>query len=139
MNELKIAVVDDDIYYLNLFKQQLFNIQCENVSIFESGTEFLNQLEEKFEVVFLDYQMDDLNGEEVLNKIKRYDPNVFVVIVSAQEDIKNAVEVLKKGAFDYLQKGDDELNKLKDILNKISQVKEMMDDSKPSILKRLFK
>jgi len=139
MNELKIAVVDDDIYYLNLFKQQLLNIQCENVTIFENGTDFLNQLEEKFEVVFLDYQMDDLNGEEVLNKIKRYDPNVFVVIVSAQEDIKNAVEVLKKGAFDYLQKGDDELNKLKDILTKINQVKDMMNDSKPGILKRLFK
>ncbi len=139
MNEYKIFVVDDDTFYLTLFKQQLINIGCEDISIFESGTDLLNSIQENPDVVFLDYRMDDFTGEEVLNKIKRYNPDIFVVVVSGQEGIQTAVNMLKQGAFDYLQKGEDELKKIKDVLQKIGEVKDFMERNKPNLIKRFFK
>jgi DNA-binding NtrC family response regulator len=139
MNEYKIFVVDDDTFYLTLFKQQLINIGCEDITTFENGTDLLNEIQENPDVVFLDYMMDDFTGEEVLNKIKRYNPDIFVVVVSGQEGIQTAVNMLKQGAFDYLQKGDDELKKIKDVLQKIGEVKDFMERTKPSLIKRIFK
>jgi DNA-binding NtrC family response regulator len=139
MNEYKIFVVDDDMFYLTLFKQQLINIGCEDITTFENGTDLLNEIQENPDVVFLDYMMDDFTGEEVLNKIKRYNPDIFVVVVSGQEGIQTAVNMLKQGAFDYLQKGDDELKKIKDVLVKIGEVKDFMERTKPSLIKRIFK
>ena len=139
MNEYKIFVVDDDTFYLTLFKQQLINIGCEDISVFENGTDLLNSIQENPDVVFLDYRMDDFTGEEVLNKIKRYNPDIFVVVVSGQEGIQTAVNMLKQGAFDYLQKGEDELKKIKDVLQKIGEVKDFMERTKPSLIKRFFK
>lgn len=139
MNHFKIFVVDDDVYYLNMFKQHLLNLGCENVTLFESGTDCLNHLDEKPDVIFLDHQMDTLNGYEVLKKIKRVNPNLYVVIISAQENMKTAIDSLKHGAFDYLQKGDDEMMKVEQVLKKIEEVKDLLQRSKPSFIKTIFK
>jgi polysaccharide export outer membrane protein len=139
MNDLKIFLVDDDAFYLNLLKQHLSNLGCEQISVFENGTDCLNQLQDNPDVVFLDYSMDALTGIEVLNKIKRNNPNIFVVMISAQDNIQPAVNSLKQGAFDYIEKGDDDQSKIKDVLQRIIEVKELLDSSKPSIFKRLFK
>ncbi len=139
MNDFKIFVCDDDVFYLNILKQKLINIGCEDISLFENGSDLLNEIPENPDVVFLDYMMDDVTGEEVLNKIKRINPDIFVVVVSGQEGIQTAVNMLKQGAFDYLQKGDDELKKISDVLLKISEVKDFMERTKPSLIKRIFK
>jgi DNA-binding NtrC family response regulator len=87
---------------------------------------------------FLDHQMDTFTGYEVLKKIKRYDPNIFVVMVSGQEDIKTAVDTLKHGAFDYILKSDHDEQKIGEVLEKIAQVKELQSRKKPGILKTIF-
>lgn len=124
MNQLKIFVVDDDIYSLNIFKQYLYILGNENVALFDSGISCLNQLSEKPDIIFLNYQMDTLSGYEVLDRIKRFDPNMYVVMISAKDGIKTANDSLKLGAFDYLQKGDDELVKIEKVLKKIVEVKD---------------
>jgi DNA-binding NtrC family response regulator len=139
MIELKFFVLDDDLFYLTMLKQQLLNIGYDDVTVFENGNDLLSNIEQNPDIVFIDYNMDDLSGDEVLNKIKRYNPNIFVVVISGQEGIKTAVELLKKGAFDYLQKGDDEFNKMQDVINKIIEVKDYLERTKPGILKRIFK
>lgn len=138
MQDLKIFVVDDDLYYLNLFEQYLTNLGCSNISTFECGTDCLNQLEEKPDVIFLDYQMDILTGYEVLKKIKRYDPNIYVVMISAQEEIKPVVDALKHGAFDYLQKGDNEPQKVREVLSRIMEVQDILKRTRPNLFKKLF-
>jgi polysaccharide export outer membrane protein len=139
MNDFKIFVLDDDIFYLNLFKQQLINLGFENVTTYETGNELISNIHENPDIIFIDYNMDDMPGDEVLNKIKRYNPDIFVVVVSGQDGIKTAVELLKQGAFDYLQKGDDELNKIKDVIQKITEVKDYLERTKPGLIKRIFK
>jgi len=83
--------------------------------------------------------MDVYSGYETLRKIKRYDPNSFVVMVSAQEDIDTAVETLKHGAFDYIKKNENLEEKVQSVLKKISELKNIMNEEKPSFLKSIFK
>jgi DNA-binding NtrC family response regulator len=139
MEQLKIFIVDDDQFYISLFEQQVRNLGYSQVSTFNSGTECLNQLNDKPDVIFLDHNMDTLSGYEVLKKIKRFDPNLFVVMISAQEEIKTAVDSLKHGAFDYIQKGDNEIDKIQEVLQRIIDVKEMLRKSKPGFFKKIFK
>jgi len=134
----KIFLVDDDIFYLSLLEQRLIHFGYDNLSSFTNGVDCLNALVEKPEVIFLDHQMDTFTGYEVLKKIKRQDPNIFVVMVSGQEDIKTAVDTLKHGAFDYILKSDDDEQKIGEVLEKIAQVKEMQSRKKPGILKSIF-
>jgi DNA-binding NtrC family response regulator len=138
MSDLKIFLVDDDFYYLHILEQHLINLGCSNIQLFDNGPDCLDNLSEKPDIIFLDYQMDTLTGYEVLKKIKRFDPNIYVVMVSAQEQIKPVVDALKHGAFDYLQKGDNEPQKLKDVLRRIKDVKAILENPAPGFLKKIF-
>ncbi len=138
VEQFKIFVVDDDFFYQNVFHQQLMNLGYKNVNLYNNGYECLERLNENPDVIFLDYNMDNLSGYEVLKKIKRFNPDIYVVMISAQEEIKPAIDVLKHGAFDYIQKGDDELLKIKQVLVKITEVKDLLERSRPTILKKLF-
>lgn len=138
LKNIKIFIVDDDEFYLNIFSLYLSNLGVEDITLFESGLDALNKLEEQPLVVFLDHNMDDITGYEVLKKIKRYNPNIYVVMITAQEDIKTAVDSLKHGAFDYIQKGEHDEERVKAVLHKILEVKKMLEQSSPSFLKRLF-
>jgi len=133
-----IFLVDDDAFYLALLKKRLINRGYKTISAFTNGVDCLNALSEKPDVIFLDHNMDTFSGYEVLKKIKRHDPNIFVVMVSGQEDIKTAVDSLKHGAFDYILKSDDDEQKISGVLEKIYQVKELQSRKKPGILKSLF-
>jgi DNA-binding NtrC family response regulator len=68
-------------------------------------------------------------GEKVLQSIREFDPDISVIIVSAQEKIGTAVELLKGGAFDYISKDEDTkdriLNSIKNARNKSSLIKEI--------------
>jgi len=139
MNDLKIFIVEDDVVYLNLFEKYLLSIGFDDVTSFESGLDCLNHVEEQPDIVFLDYYMDIINGGEVLNKIKRFNPNVFVVMLSGQNDIKTAVNFLKSGGFDYLVKGDEDMLKVESVLKSIIDIKAQMGVEKKSLIKRILK
>jgi DNA-binding NtrC family response regulator len=74
---------------------------------YQSGKEALSNLYRQPHIITLDYSMPDLSGAEVLKKIKAQYPGIEVVIISGQEDVSTAVELLKAGAFDYLVKDED--------------------------------
>jgi DNA-binding NtrC family response regulator len=135
---VKIFLVDDDVFSLNMTEQHIRNLGYEQVTTFSSGTDCLNNLDKKPDVIFLDHNMDVLNGFEVLKKIKRVDPNTYVVMFSGQENLKTAVDSLKFGAFDYIIKGEDEAAKIADVLQRICNVQEMLKKSKPNFLRMLF-
>ncbi len=135
--KIKIFLVDDDIFHLHMMQQILEGMGMTDVHLFENGVECLNQIHLQPQIIFLDHNMDGYSGFEVLRKIKRFSPNIFVVIVSAQEEIKTAVESLKHGAFDYLQKDDKMEINIRKTLVKIEEVKEMLRHRKPSFFKSI--
>ncbi len=136
--EKKIFVVDDDELLAKAYSRQLHNLGFEDVSTLFNGTDCINALFEKPFLVFLDYQMDDVNGYDVLRKIKRFDPNIYVVIMSSQKDVGNAVKMLKHGAFDYIVKGSDDLQRVESALQRIELVEEHLLTPKVSIISRII-
>lgn len=134
----KIFIVDDDLFTLNLYRQTIENLGFENISLFLNGTICLNSLNQKPTLIFLDHNMDDLTGFEVLKKIKRYDPNIYVVIVSAQENMNIAIDALKYGAFDYIIKDDTVEDKMKLVIKKIEMVEEQLKKSNPTFIQKLL-
>lgn len=137
-NSVSIFLVDDDLFSLNIYRQGLENLGYQKVSLFLNGTICLNNLNQKPDIIFLDHNMDDLTGFEVLKKIKRYDPNVFVVIVSAQENMKIAIDALKYGAFDYIIKGDNEIEKMQNVIERMESIKQEIKRAHPGFMQKIL-
>ena len=83
---------------------------------------------EEFSLVISDVMLPDMNGLDILKKIKEKDPNAIVIIITAYGTIKDAVEALKLGAFDYITKPFS-LEELTLITNRALEVKELRDEN----------
>ncbi len=101
---VKIFVVEDDPAYTKFLKYVLGLNPDYEVEFFSTGKECIANLHKNPDVITLDYSLPDQPGERVLDQIRQYNPDINVIIVSAQEKIGTAVELLKAGAFDYITK-----------------------------------
>lgn len=137
-NELSIFIVDDDPFCRSLYEQFILNLGYGNITLFSDGQECLNQLTEQPDIIFLDYRMEPLDGLDVLRKIKRFNPNIYLVIISGQDDVQVAVNALKYGAFDYIIKGENDLNKIEGVLKKIQSVIYLLQQRPQGKLKQLL-
>ena len=105
VSEINFLLVDDEEEFVTAIVERLrkrgFNADC----VF-SGKEALNQLEknDSIDVVILDIRLPDSDGIDILKKIKTKNPLIEVIIVSGYAAIDSAVESIKLGAFDYLEK-----------------------------------
>lgn len=126
-----VFIVDDDAFCRNIFRQHLINLGFTRIRTFADGQECLNNLTDQPDIVFLDYEMEPLNGLEVLRKIKRVNPDVYLIIVSGQEDMQVAINALKYGAIDYIIKGEQELAMMDKVLAKVDQVAALLEQRRP--------
>ncbi len=138
LNQPKFFIVDDDNFCANVYEQFLKNLSYTDVTYFNSGEKCLDHLHLRPNIIFLDHNMDELSGFEVLKKIKRYDPNIYVVMVSAQESISTAVEALKFGAFDYLVKDANVCDNMGVTIQKIIDINNEISKSNYWGLRKLF-
>ncbi len=104
VDSFKIFIVEDDPFYGRLLKHHLSLNPDYEVELFASGKACLQELYRKPDVVSIDYGLPDMDGGTLLNKIRAVNSSVPVIIISGQEDITTAVDLLKKGARDYLVK-----------------------------------
>lgn len=114
-----IFVVEDDDWYRKLLHHNLTLNPDFHVEVFQDGESFLQQLKEKPNVVTLDYKLPDYNGEDLLKKVKAYDPDIEVLIISEQNEIETAVKLLKAGAYDYITKTEDIRDRLLNVIQHI--------------------
>jgi DNA-binding NtrC family response regulator len=105
MNNLSILVVDDDPVLRHLLRERLKKAGY-NVEIAEDGyvaRDLINQ--QSFDVVLTDLMMPgDIGGIEVLELAKEKDRSIEVVLITAHSSVDTAVQAMKKGAADYLEK-----------------------------------
>lgn len=102
-----IVVVEDNSWYNKLLVYTLKLNPDYNVISYTSGKELLDNLNNEIDLITLDYRLEDYDGVELLQKIKNFNPEMKVIIISEQNDIAVAVQLLKDGAYDYLVKSDD--------------------------------
>lgn len=114
-----IYVVEDNDWYKRLLVHCLEHNPDYQVESFSTGKDMLDNIGKNPQVISIDYRLPDMTGNELLDKIKEYNSEIEVLVVSEQEDIQTAVELLRKGAFDYLVKEKDIRDKL---LNSIHHI-----------------
>ena len=113
----KVFVVEDDPTYAKFLEYVLELNPDFEVHVFDTGRACTENLHLKPSIVLLDYSLPDTTGEKVLNEIKNFNPNIPVIIVSAQENIGTAVNLLKSGAYDYIIKNEDTKDLLLNAIN----------------------
>ncbi len=102
--EKLIFIVDDEPSILKLLSHWVKNQWGYKVQVFQNGMDALNKLDEKPDLVLLDIMLPDINGNEVLSRIKQYNINLPVIMLSAQGSVEVAIESIRIGAFDYFPK-----------------------------------
>ncbi|MBO0949638.1 response regulator [Fibrella forsythiae] len=137
-NNLSIFIVDDDPFCGQLYEHQVRNLGYTNVTLFNDGQECLNHLTDSPDVIFLDYRMEPMDGLAMLRKIKRFNPNIYLVVISGQEDLNVAIDVLKYGAFDYIIKGENDLEKIDAVLKKIRHVMALLQQRPTGKIQKLL-
>lgn len=107
----KILVIDDERSIRNTLKD-ILGLEGHKVEVAEDGEQgFTMASGTKFDAVFCDIKMPKMDGMEVLDKLRENSPETPIVMISGHGDVDTAVESIKKGAFDYIQKPLD-LNRL---------------------------
>ena len=120
-DHFRIFVVEDNDWYNRLLVHYLGMNPDFEVKSFFNGKELLNALHESPDMITMDYRLPDMKGNELLKRVKERNENIEVIIISEQEDIQTAVDLLKEGAYDYLVKNDEIQARLHSTLNKIIQ------------------
>ena len=104
-NENKILIVDDDKNVRSFLERYLKQKGYSQIQSVENGLEALKVIqEENIKLVLLDIRLPDMNGVEVLRKIKNLNKNISVIMITAFPEEATTKEALQVGACDYIIK-----------------------------------
>lgn len=125
---MKIFIVDDEDSLRKILKIILCREGYE-VHEFDSPLSALERLNsEQPEVIISDLKMPQMNGEEFLETVKKENPEIYFVIMTAYATVKSAVSIMKKGAYDYLMKPFSE-DEVLAVLSRIQQLKTLCQEN----------
>lgn len=141
----KILVIDDE-KNIRISLKEILDFEGHSVDVAEDGKSGLEMISTStYDLIFCDIKMPQMDGLEVLEKINESNPELPVIMISGHGTIDTAVEAIKKGAFDFIQKPPD-LNRIlitiknaldksnlicetKTLQKKVSQKYQMIGDS----------
>lgn len=157
MEPFRIFIVEDDLLYGEMIKYYL-SLNPENeVYKFDNGLDCIKNLNLNPSLISLDFSLPDISGFEIIKRVREYNPDIPVVMVSGQEDVSIAIKLLKEGVYDYFVKNEDtkerlwntvknireklilqkELSELKGELSKKYQFKKIIKGNSP-VIKDMF-
>jgi two-component system, NtrC family, response regulator AtoC len=121
MNTSLIFVVEDDSWYADLLEYNLKLNPDYVVEKFSNAEDCIKNLYKLPIAITLDYSLPGCTGGEALARIKKSNPSIPVIMISGQEDITTAIDLLKVGAYDYIVKNDDAPKRLWRALTNIQE------------------
>ena len=129
MKQFSILIIDDE-------EPQLFSLKSflskrdYNIFISTSGEKSIDIVRnENIDIVLTDYNMPGWDGARVLTEIKKLNPSIDVVVMTAFGTVDNAVNIMKNGAYDFLSKPID-LDVLESILDKVKEKKLLISENR---------
>nr|WP_321450366.1 sigma-54 dependent transcriptional regulator [uncultured Carboxylicivirga sp.] len=129
----KILVIDDQRSIRNTLKD-ILEYESHAVELAENGEEGVEMYgANKYDVVLCDIKMPNMDGMEVLDKIINHQNDAPVIMISGHGNIDTAVEAIKKGAYDFIEKPLD-LNRLLVTIRNAIEKKDLVTETK--VLKR---
>lgn len=133
MEPFKILIAEDDKWYGELLQYHLeLNPDWEVYKV-GNGKDLLKALSKRPNVITLDYSLPDMTGADLLKRIKLECPNSEVIVVSGQEDVRTAIDLMKEGAYDYIVKDDDTKNRLWKSITRIKKTSVLRKKWKSSV------
>ena len=132
----KILIVEDEISTRVGLVKALEKERHDAVGVAdaESGLALLKQ--NFFDLLITDIRLPKMSGLELLKKIKEIDPDITVILITAYADVKDAVDAMKHGAYDYLIKPID-IYKLRSVVRQALQYQKILVENRH--LKRAFR
>lgn len=127
--QTRVLIVDDEAdlrtSICSILLQEIPGAICDQAS---NGVEAIEKVEAHFyDLILMDVKMPQMDGLTALQKIKTIDPRTFVVILTAHTSVRDAIEAIKEGAYDYLEKPIHR-QKLVEIYKKSQEAKELVKD-----------
>ncbi len=128
--KIKVFLVDDDALFLKSLKIEFLEHAGFAIETYATGELCMKSLSHNPDVIILDYQLnsiekDAMNGMETLDKIKSYNPDIPVVMLSSQDKIDVAINCMHHRAFDYVVKSETAFIRLQKIITTIFRYKKM--------------
>jgi DNA-binding NtrC family response regulator len=129
MKDYSILIVDDEETQRNILSGYL---QKKGFKVYSasSGNEGIDAAKKNLiDIIFSDYKMPDKTGLEVLEEVKRLNPEISFVILTAYGTVENAVKAMRLGAYDYISKPVD-LDELDLLIERIIETKNLKSEIK---------
>lgn len=128
--KIKLFLVDDDALFLKSLEIEFLDKADFAIETFATGELCMENLSHNPDVIILDYHLDGIdknamNGVETLDKIKGYNPDIPVVMLSSQDKIDVAINCMHHRAFDYVVKSETAFTRLQNIITAIFKYKKM--------------
>ena len=128
--KIKLFLVDDDVVFLKSLEIDFKQHADFHIETYSTGELCVQHLSHNPDVIILDYHLDGIvegamTGLETLDKIKAFNPDTAVVMLSSQDKIEVAVNCMHHHAFDYVVKSETAFVRLQKIITTIFQYKKM--------------
>ena len=128
--KIKLFLVDDDALFLKLLEIEFLENADFAIETYATGELCLANLSHYPDVIILDYHLDGIvetamNGIETLDKIKAFNPDIPVIMLSSQDKIDVAINCMHHRAFDYVVKSETAFMRLQKIITTIFKYKKM--------------
>lgn len=128
--KIQLFLVDDDALFLKTLEIDFFQHSDYKIDTFATGELCIDNLSRNPDIIILDYQLDGIeknamNGIQTLDKIKSFNPEIPVVMLSSQDKIEVAINCMHHKAFDYVVKSETAFMRLQKKINTILSFKEI--------------
>lgn len=129
-NKIRLFLVDDDALFLKTLEIEFLQHADFIIETFATGELCMEHLSNNPDVIILDYFLNGIdkyamNGIETLDKIKSFNPDIPVVMLSAQDKIDVAINCMHHRAFDYVVKSETAFMRLQKIITTLFRYKRM--------------
>ncbi|MBZ0247914.1 MAG: response regulator [Cyclobacteriaceae bacterium] len=130
VNKIKLFLVDDDAVFLKSLEIEFLQHADFDIETFATGEQCIENLTRNPDIVILDYMLNGIvenamHGIETLDKIKKYDAHIPVIMLSSQDKIDVAIDCMHHKAFDYVVKSETAFIRLQKIITTIFSTKKM--------------
>ena len=123
-SKIKLFLVDDDAVFLKSLEIEFLQNADFEIETFATGELCMENLSHSPDVIILDYHLDGIdknamNGMKTLDKIKAYNQDIPVIMLSSQDKIEVAINCMHHRAFDYVVKSETAFMRLRKIITTI--------------------
>jgi DNA-binding NtrC family response regulator len=104
MKKKKVLAIDDEQIVLDSIKKILAGSEYEVITALKGGAGISHAISESFDIVLTDIRMPDIDGFKVIRDIRKFKPSIPIIIITGYASVNSAVQAMKLGATNYIEK-----------------------------------